>query len=281
MGKWNFVKILGCAILLCQLCVSCRLQVSVLKHRYADGVVTVQEAGRVRDLLGKDYLNITSLKVVGPVNGDDVDCLRQMLGAGNFEEAERGKLTTLDLSESTLTEGGKKDTIGKCMFSECANLQHIVLPAGLSSIELGAFYNCTSLTSVVLPDSLTTIELGAFFRCTSLTSIDIPDGVTTIGRSAFANCTSLSSVRLGAGVASIDKCAFQNCSSITDLYCHATTPPDFHPSVDFWGCSLPQSLFGTFPAYRLKATLHIPQGCRSAYRGSIWYEHFKDMVEME
>jgi len=39
---------------------------------YEDGVVTLLKAGVMKQLLGDDCLNITSLKVVGPINGDDV-----------------------------------------------------------------------------------------------------------------------------------------------------------------------------------------------------------------
>ena len=55
---------------------------------YKDGVVTLVEAGTMKQLLGDDYLNITSLKVEGPINGDDVRCLRQMLGGYEYSDEE-------------------------------------------------------------------------------------------------------------------------------------------------------------------------------------------------
>ena len=82
-------------------------QFELLEEGYMNGVVTVATAGTMKKLLGDDYLNITSLKVVGPINGDDVYYLRKMLGASNFSEADKGKLTTLDLSEATIVEGGE------------------------------------------------------------------------------------------------------------------------------------------------------------------------------
>ena len=145
-----------------------------------DGVVTITEAGTMKQLLGDDYLNITSLKVVGPINGDEVRCLRQMLG-GDIEDdvnIEKGKLTSLDLSKASIVEGGNyyyksiysydytsNDMIGDYMFYQCANLQDIVLPVGVTSIGLVAFSGCSSLTS-----------------------IDIPEGVTLIGDDAFEYC---------------------------------------------------------------------------------------------
>ena len=72
---------------------------------YKNGVMSLAEAGTMKKLLGKDYLSITSLKVVGPINGDDVYYLRKMLGASSFSEGDWGKLETLDLSEASIVEG--------------------------------------------------------------------------------------------------------------------------------------------------------------------------------
>lgn len=121
---------------------------------YKDGVVSVDVAGNMKKLLGNDYLNITSLKVAGPINGDDVYYLRKMLGGSNFSEADWGKLTTLDLSEATIVEGGEwyyedsssqkyytsSNVISDYMFDDCTNLQNIILPNNTSSIG----YNYTS-----------------------------------------------------------------------------------------------------------------------------------------
>ena len=81
-------------------------QFGALEEGYVNGVVTVATAGTMKKLIGDDYLNITSLKVLGFINGDDVYYLRKMLGASSFSEADRGKLTTLDLSEAVIVEGG-------------------------------------------------------------------------------------------------------------------------------------------------------------------------------
>ena len=39
---------------------------------YQNGVVSIAEAGTMKELLGDDYMNITSLKVFGPINGNDI-----------------------------------------------------------------------------------------------------------------------------------------------------------------------------------------------------------------
>jgi len=130
-------------------------QFGVVKAGYENGVVTIATAGTMKNLLGDDFLNITSLKIVGPINGDDVYYLRKMLGANSFSEADRGKLTTLDLSEAIIVEGGEwyynpdgyayytsNNEIGDCMFYDCANLQHITLPDNVISVGETAFSGC-------------------------------------------------------------------------------------------------------------------------------------------
>ena len=218
---------------------------------YENGVATLVEAGTLKKLLGDDYLSITSLKVVGPINGDDVYYLRKMLGGNNFSEADWGKLTTLDLSEATIVEGGEwyyyekyytpycytsNNTIGEYMFNNCANLKNIILPDSVTEIGGNAFYNCSALTSVTIPDSVISIGGDAFRDCSALTSVIIPDSVTEIGDFTFCNCSALTSVTIGNGVTEIGAYAFEGCSSLTSVII-----PDSVISIGgnaFGGCSV-------------------------------------------
>ena len=220
-------------------------------------IVTLKEAGTLKTLLGNDYLKIKSLKVVGPINGDDVYYLRKMLGGSNFSEADRGKLSTLDLSEASIVEGGEwyysyednnitkeyktsNDIIGAFMFYECPNLKNIDLPNNIISIGSSAFEGCSSLTSISIPKCVTTVSGGIFKECSSLESIELPDGITSIpnytfydcialttivlpddiisiGMGAFRNCSSLKSINIPNGVTKIDQSAFLDCSSLTSI----------------------------------------------------------------
>ena len=129
------------------------------------------------------------MKIVGPINGDDVYYLRKMLGGNNFSEADWGKLTTLDLSDATIVKGGEwyynqnswpyehytsNDTIGDYMFYACANLQNIVLPKNITSIGKYALTG-SKISSIEIPCSVTSIEDYAFDYCESLTSVYITD----------------------------------------------------------------------------------------------------------
>lgn len=212
---------------------------------YKDGVVSVDVAGNMKKLLGDDYLNITSLKVVGPINGDDVYYLRKMLGGSNFSEADWGKLTTLDLSEATIVEGGEwyyedypnkyytmNDVIGENMFSWCKNLKDITLPNSAITIDEDSFYGCTTLTSVIVGNNTTSIGNGAFNYCISLTSIIIGNNVMTIGDYVFFNCP-LTSITIGSRVTSIGKEVFYGANF------ESITIPDSVISIGekaFWNC---------------------------------------------
>ncbi len=189
--------------------------------------VTLKEPGTLVSVLGDDYLNINSLKIVGFINGTDIYYLRQMLGGIDYKEANRGKLSTLDLSEASIVEGGLKyyrayyktsnDVIGELMFGQCTNLMHFIMPNNVKSIDQYAFYECSSLVSVTIGENVTSIKANAFKNCSSLNYIDIPDCVTSIGYFAFEGCSSLASVVIGDGVTSIGNYAFRDCSSITSL----------------------------------------------------------------
>ena len=296
---------------------------------YKDGVVRMAEAGTMKQLLGDNWLNITSLKVVGPINGDDVRCLRQMLG-GNIEynvNIEKGSLTSLDLSDASIVEGGSyyyyysdyytsNDMIGGYMFHECGNLQDIVLPVGVTSIDDWAFDGCSSLasidipegvtsigngafsgssslTSIAIPEGVTSIEAGAFLGCSSLTSIVIPEGVTSIGEGAFEDCSSLISIDLPEGVTSIGYGAFSGCSSLTSIdipesvtsigewafyYCSSLT------QVYCYGTTPPTIASSEYPSFNGSKdgrTLYVPKGYLSVYQSSSWANYFGAIKEMK
>ena len=199
----------------------------VMESGYKDGVVTLAKAGTMKKVLGNDYLSITSLKVVGPINGDDVYYLRKMLGCHTtFNQADWGKLSVLDLSEATIIEGGgwyyensnsyytSNNVIGDLMFANSVNLQKIILPNTLKTIGKKAFLHCDALFSVKIGNSVVTIDESAFNDCDSLDDIDIPYSVTSIGNSAFYDCAALTSIDIPDNVVSIGEDAFYGCESL-------------------------------------------------------------------
>lgn len=111
-------------------------------------------------------------------------------------------------------KGKEVTTIGSFYHS---NLESIVLPDTIKSIDSSAFSNCTSLKSINLPNSIEYIGNNAFVLCRSLTNIVIPDSVTILNKGTFNGCTSLSSISIGNNISLIDDMCFYNCASIKEI----------------------------------------------------------------
>jgi hypothetical protein len=148
-------------------------------------------------------------------------------------------------------------TIGAEAFAFCFGLTSVAIPAGVASIESGAFLNCDNLTaftvasgnafyssvggvlfdknqvtliafpvglggSYAVPAGVTAIGPDAFFLCVNLTSVTMPASVTTLDDQAFGDCSGLTSITLGAGVNQISTSAFGGCTQLTAINVNPT-----------------------------------------------------------
>ena len=215
--------------------------------------VTLISAGTLSSMISEDdKYNILSLKVAGPLNGDDIRFICSMAGRDEYGSETAGNLIDLDISEATIVEGGSwylkdpvtsvtlfdttNDAIGHRMFAY-TKLENILLPNSVTLIQWGAFQDSPFLKSVTIPDGVTSIEQVAFARCSSLTSITIPDGVTMIEQDTFSGCSLLENVAISSqsALTSMGSYAFKGCSSLTSIYI-----PDGVTLIDygvFYGCS--------------------------------------------
>ena len=160
--------------------------------------VNVERAGTLSSLLS----NIDAkLKVNGFINGTDIKYIRSLV--------TKGTVTSLDWSGVRIVSGGdayygsfttSNDVIGEQMFTECSNLQEMVLP--------------TTLTAI----------LANSFSRTGLKAIDIPNSVTRVGGDAFAYCSSLANVVIGRRVKQLEQGVFWS-SNVQKVYVKPTTPP--------------------------------------------------------
>ena len=166
----------------------------------------------------------TTLKVSGPLNGDDINAIKTAISQ---------RFTTLDISGAKITSEGqytgeferremKEDTIATYMFARSTNLQHIVFPEGLKAIEAYAFAHIGSslsslqgLLSLELPASVRYVGPYAFEYNALTGGVVLNDGLEYLGGYAFCY-SNLSSIVIPGSVKTADNAlAGSNVSSIT------------------------------------------------------------------
>ena len=103
-----------------------------------------------------------------------------------------------------------------------SEVESVVLPEGLTELNVYALGGCTKLKEVTLPSGLKSIPTNAFISCSSLTEIEIPDSVTEIGDYAFQYCGSLTEVTGGRQLKKIGYEAFQYCRKLESITLYPT-----------------------------------------------------------
>ena len=149
------------------------------------------------------------------------------LGSGTFSYCE--SLKSMDLSEFTQLR-----VVGGYLFSGCTALTEVKLPAGVTSIESGAFMS-TAIAEIDIPVGIQKISNSCFAHCEKLTRVNIPEGVVEIGSDAFKYCSSLCYVNMPSALTTIGKNAFYNCNKLTVIEI-----PERVYSIEnnaFYGCS--------------------------------------------
>lgn len=107
-------------------------------------------------------------------------------------------------------------TLGNAAFSGATQLKAIDLPEGVTFADnaAGIFSDCASLTSIDLPASVTQIPSSAFFGCSSLKTVTAESPITKIGANAFQNCAALKTIPDLSRVTELGASAFYNCQAL-------------------------------------------------------------------
>lgn len=111
-----------------------------------------------------------SLTIAGPMNGDDIRCLRGL------------DLTEINLADAQIVTGGEPYAEGYYTEDDI--------------VGQGMFGGCDKLTTIVLPDKATEIAKDAFKDCASLQSLTIPAAASKVVPST--GCTALKEIKVSA-----------------------------------------------------------------------------------
>ena len=69
--------------------------------------IKLEKAGTLPDrIVSSKRYKITNLKIIGEINGTDLDMIREMAGRDYRGNSTDGKLSVLDLSEAKIVKGG-------------------------------------------------------------------------------------------------------------------------------------------------------------------------------
>lgn len=153
-----------------------------------------------------DIKNGVLIKYYGP--GGDVVIPEGITDIEQFAFDEQSDIT------SVVIPTGVK-TIGVRAFYKCS-LSRVVIPEGVTCIKHGAFAYCNQLENLVIPKGVTNIEYQAFYRCKGLKKVRILESAVNIGEEAFEDCSNLSSVEIPEGLKSIGSNAFRGCRKLAD-----------------------------------------------------------------
>ena len=160
-----------------------------------------------------NYLHeVNHLIIKGSINNTDIDNIKNSMP----------NLITINMS------GVDMESIPDEMFKDRKGLLSITLPNSVTSIGYDAFLNCVNLDNIVLPEGLTTINSsyskygtssGCFCNCNSLKTITFPSTIRVIGSGAFYSCSNLMEINFNNGTKNlnIDEAAFLNCYNLTKI----------------------------------------------------------------
>lgn len=152
----------------------------------------------------------------GPARYTSGDYEYIILDDGTAEIAKHKGSATEVTIPSTL-DGKRVSRIGNTSFGGNFSLVSVVIPYGVTKIDIAAFADCVCLTSVTIPDSVTDIGTLAFSDCLELPCVSLPNSVTRIGQRAFEGCESMTSFTIPDSVTQMGDNPFGICKNLTEM----------------------------------------------------------------
>ena len=195
---------------------------------------------------------------------------------------------SLHLNGEEVTEVTVPESItelGDQVFKGMKNLKTIKMHDGITSIGACAFQGCFSLQSFEWPKSLRHIGSGAFHQCRSFDKVDLSNTeVDSIPDVVFYMCYNLTDVTLQANLKYLGERAFGTDTCLVRITSYIKDPtalmPQSYNRLPFNTFDTSGFILENQPIYR-KATLYVPKGTAEAYRQSVAFANFENIVEME
>lgn len=259
---------------------------TAIKYDTSDAI-TLNETGELIQLMGNHLYEYTQLTIAGTLNGEDLSCMRMMMGRDNDNAVTPGKLSDIDLTDIHLAAGGMvgpyhheaaENQIVQGTFAGCEKLTHVVLPADATTIE-----------KYTLPSAFTSIGAYAFKEC-SIEAFYLSDNVETLGQGAFMD-SQIKEIHLGAGIKLIPTGVFQGCRKLTKVYLGANTEQisnyafDGSPLTDLYvsASMIPYCEENAFAnkveGFFATCVLHVPAGMKKKYQNHKIWGKFTHIVE--
>lgn len=174
--------------------------------------IKITKAGTLKTMRTSEQWNsLRHLKIVGPVNLEDMKWLRE-LTSYNRQESRLEHLKTLDLQETDL------QYLPDSIFMERHGLSYVKLPLGLKVIGRDAFKGCRDLNYVEIPSSVDRIRMDAFADCRQLIDFHFPKGIRKVLSNSFRNDEYLTRICLPETIDTIGAYVFEGCERLEYLY---------------------------------------------------------------
>ncbi|MCR5202596.1 MAG: leucine-rich repeat domain-containing protein [Lachnospiraceae bacterium] len=104
--------------------------------------------------------------------------------------------------------------IGAYAFSEVVNISTVTFEGEtLSAIGTGAFEGADNLNTIVIPEGVTTIEDDTFNGCINLGVVVLPESLEVIGDEAFKDCHNINTMVIPGNVAYISNTSFDGANT--------------------------------------------------------------------
>lgn len=213
---------------------------------------------RLEEVMSKGLMAETEqLKLEGELNAEDFSTIRQYMR----------HLRVIDLSLCTLPENKVPEVAFTGDENIYMQLNKVVLPSNVQSIEYAAFSGCKYLYDINLPESIKNIGRAAFNGCVSMIGhLTLPANLEKVEDFAFNGCMGLDGLTLPKTLKSIGISAFKQTIFESVLALMETPFP----------------LANSFPTTG-RTTLIVPKGKKEIYSNTTGWNNpqvFKKVVEL-